>query len=82
MGFTIGSSWLRPPPTPLPKCALGISDNLATNVLAQAGKCRVPVIDLEDTARLKLFDASETVVSPREIGQALACRKRELSGHG
>lgn len=26
------------------KCVVGISDNLATNVFAQAGKCRVPVI--------------------------------------
>ncbi len=26
------------------KCAFGISDNLATNVFAQAGKCRVPSI--------------------------------------
>jgi len=26
------------------KCVLGISDNLATNVFAQAGKCRVPII--------------------------------------
>ena len=26
------------------KCACGISDNLATNVFAQAGKCRVPII--------------------------------------
>lgn len=26
------------------KCVYGISDNLATNVFAQAGKCRVPVI--------------------------------------
>jgi hypothetical protein len=26
------------------KCALGISDNLVTNVFAQAGKCRVPAI--------------------------------------
>jgi len=26
------------------KCVLGISDNLATNVFAQAGKCRVPTI--------------------------------------
>ena len=26
------------------KCVLGISDTLATNVFAQAGKCRVPVI--------------------------------------
>lgn len=26
------------------KCVVGISDNLATNVFAQAGKCRVPII--------------------------------------
>ena len=26
------------------KCVAGISDNLATNVFAQAGKCRVPTI--------------------------------------
>jgi flavoprotein len=26
------------------KCVFGISDNLATNVFAQAGKCRVPTI--------------------------------------
>ena len=26
------------------KCVYGISDNLATNVFAQAGKCRVPTI--------------------------------------
>jgi dihydromethanopterin reductase (acceptor) len=26
------------------KCALGISDNLVTNVFAQAGKCRIPII--------------------------------------
>lgn len=26
------------------KCVVGISDNLATNVFAQAGKCRVPAI--------------------------------------
>lgn len=26
------------------KCVLGISDNLATNTFAQAGKCRVPTI--------------------------------------
>jgi flavoprotein len=26
------------------KCVLGISDTLATNVFAQAGKCRVPAI--------------------------------------
>ena len=26
------------------KCVVGISDNLATNVFAQAGKCRIPII--------------------------------------
>lgn len=26
------------------KCVAGISDNLATNVFAQAGKCRIPII--------------------------------------
>ena len=26
------------------KCVFGISDNLATNVFAQSGKCRVPCI--------------------------------------
>ncbi|OHC81053.1 MAG: flavoprotein [Rhodospirillales bacterium RIFCSPLOWO2_01_FULL_65_14] len=26
------------------KCVYGISDNLATNVFAQAGKCRIPII--------------------------------------
>jgi len=26
------------------KCALGISDNLVTNLFAQAGKCRIPAI--------------------------------------
>ena len=26
------------------KCVAGISDNLVTNVFAQAGKCRVPII--------------------------------------
>jgi dihydromethanopterin reductase (acceptor) len=69
------------------KCVAGISDNLVTNVFAQAGKCRVPIIvyacntkpvhdtmapggmvrlwprrvDLENTERLRAFDA--TIVS-------------------
>jgi flavoprotein len=90
------------------KCVYGISDNLATNVFAQAGKCRVPTIvfacdtapeleteapkgmvkvyprriDLENTDRLKSFDATEVVHSLDELEQALARRKRELARHG
>ena len=90
------------------KCVYGISDTLATNVFAQAGKCRVPAIvfacdtapeleteapkgmvkvyprriDLENTERLKSFDATQVVESLSELEQALARRKRELAGHG
>jgi dihydromethanopterin reductase (acceptor) len=90
------------------KCVYGISDNLATNVFAQAGKCRIPTIvfacdtapeleteapkgmvnvyprriDLENTDRLKSFDATEVVASLDELEQALARRKRELARHG
>jgi dihydromethanopterin reductase (acceptor) len=90
------------------KCVYGISDNLATNVFAQAGKCRVPTIvfacdtapeleteapkgmvrvyprriDLENTCRLKSFDATEVVESLDELEQSLARRKRELATHG
>jgi flavoprotein len=56
------------------KCVYGISDNLATNVFAQAGKCRVPVpVFARDTApeleteapkgMVKVFSASHR---PRE----------------
>jgi len=90
------------------KCVYGISDNLATNVFAQAGKCRVPTIvfacdtapeleteapkgmvrvyprriDLENTCRLKSFDATEVVESLDELEESLARRKRELAMHG
>jgi dihydromethanopterin reductase (acceptor) len=90
------------------KCVYGISDNLATNVFVQAGKCRVPAIvfacdtapeleteapksmvrvyprriDLENTCRLKSFDATEVVESLDELEQALARRKRGLATHG
>jgi flavoprotein len=90
------------------KCVLGISDNLATNVFAQAGKCRVPAIvfacdtapeleteapkgmvkvyprrvDLENTERLKSFDATQVVESLTELEQALARRRHELAAHG
>jgi len=90
------------------KCVYGISDNLATNVFAQAGKCRVQTIvfacdtapeleteapkgmvrvyprriDLENTCRLKSFDATEVVESLDELEQSLARGKRELATHG
>jgi dihydromethanopterin reductase (acceptor) len=88
------------------KCVFGISDTLATNVFAQAGKCRVPAIvfacdtapeleteapkgmvkvyprriDLENTARLTSFEATQVVETLEELEAALARRKRELSG--
>jgi dihydromethanopterin reductase (acceptor) len=87
------------------KCVFGISDSLATNVFAQAGKCRVPAIvfacdtapeleteapkgmvkvyprriDLENTQRLKSFEATAVVETLTELEQALARRKRELA---
>jgi dihydromethanopterin reductase (acceptor) len=87
------------------KCVFGISDTLATNVFAQAGKCRVPAIvfacdtapeleteapkgmvkvfprriDLENTERLKSFEATDVVETLPELEQALARRKRELA---
>lgn len=86
------------------KCVFGISDTLATNVFAQAGKCRVPAIvfacdtapeleteapkgmvkvyprriDLENTGRLKSFEATQVVETLGELGEALDRRKREL----
>lgn len=79
------------------KCVVGISDNLATNVFAQAGKCRVPSIvfacdtapamdteapkgmvkvyprriDLENTARLKIFEDTTVVESFGELETAV-----------
>jgi dihydromethanopterin reductase (acceptor) len=90
------------------KCVFGISDTLATNVFAQAGKCRVSAIvfacdtapeleteapkgtvkvyprriDLENTARLKSFEATQVVETLAELEAALARRKRELAGDG
>ena len=52
------------------KCVYGISDNLATNIFAQAGKCKVMCIFFPcDTApELKTFAPSGYVdVFPREI---------------
>jgi flavoprotein len=90
------------------KCVLGISDNLATNVFAQAGKCRVPTIvfacdtapelethapagmvkvyprriDLENTERLKAFEATIVVESLVGLEEAILQRRRELASDG
>lgn len=89
------------------KCVAGISDNLATNVFAQAGKCRVPTvvfacdtapeletrapegmvmvyprrIDLENTDKLKAFEATEVVESLAALQEAVARRRRALSAN-
>lgn len=52
------------------KCVLGISDNLPTNVFAQAGKCRVPTIVFAcDTAPVMDTEAPKGMVKvyPRRI---------------
>jgi dihydromethanopterin reductase (acceptor) len=90
------------------KCVFGISDTLATNVFAQAGKCRVPAIvfacdtapeleteapkglvrvyprrvDLENTGRLKEFEATEVVETLAALEHALAHRRHELAADG
>jgi dihydromethanopterin reductase (acceptor) len=87
------------------KCVFGISDTLATNVFAQAGKCRVPIIafacdtapeleteaptgmvkvfprriDLENTERLKGFEATTVVETLEELESAIDKRQRELA---
>ena len=87
------------------KCVYGISDNLATNVFAQAGKCRVPTIvfacdtapeletrapkdivmvyprriDLENTERLKSFEATQVVESLTILQEAVARRHAETT---
>jgi flavoprotein len=89
------------------KCVYGISDNLATNVFAQAGKCRVPTIvfacdtapeletrapdrmvmvyprriDLENTDKLKSFEATQVVESLAALHEAVERRRRELLQH-
>lgn len=86
------------------KCVAGISDNLPTNVFAQAGKCRVPTIvfacdtapemeteapkgmvkvyprriDLENTAKLKTFEATTVVETLSELVAAVDARKAWL----
>ncbi len=87
------------------KCVFGISDNLATNVFAQAGKCRVQTIvfpcdtapeletrapkgmvkvyprriDLENTERLKSFEATTVVESLKSLEEAVEARRKELA---
>jgi len=87
------------------KCVYGISDNLATNVFAQAGKCRVPTIvfacdtapeletrtpkdivmvyprriDLENTEKLKSFEATQVVESLAALQEAVARRYDETT---
>jgi flavoprotein len=86
------------------KCVAGISDTLVTNVVAQAGKCRVPAIvyacdtrpvhdtmapggmvrlwprriDLENTARLKQFEATTVVESMGELERTVMARLAEV----
>lgn len=86
------------------KCVAGISDNLPTNVFAQAGKCRVPTIvfacdtapemdteapkgmvkvyprrvDLENTERLKAFEATTVVETLPELEAAVEKRLQWL----
>lgn len=83
----------------------GISDNLATNVFAQAGKCRVPTIvfacdtapeletrapkdivmvyprkiDLENTEKLKSFEATQVVESLAALQESIARRHNETT---
>ncbi len=82
------------------KCVYGISDNLPTNVFAQAGKCRVPAIvfacdtapemdteapkgmvkvyprriDLENTEKLRSFEATTVVETLPELEAAVRTR--------
>lgn len=86
------------------KCVAGISDTLVTNVFAQAGKCRVPIIvyacdtrpvmdtmapdgmvrlwprriDLDNTARLKTFEATTVVEDMAELERAVTARLEEV----
>jgi dihydromethanopterin reductase (acceptor) len=87
------------------KFVLGVSDTLATNVYAQAGKCRVPSIvfacdaapemettapsglvmvyprkiDLENTDRLRSFEATEVVDDITQLKAAIERRRVEVA---
>jgi dihydromethanopterin reductase (acceptor) len=63
------------------KCVFGISDTLATNVFAQAGKCRVPIIVFAcDTAPELETEAPTGMVKvfPRRIDLENTRRLREF----
>lgn len=86
------------------KCVLGISDTLVTNVFAQAGKCRIPIIvyacdtrpvhdtmapdrmvrlwprriDLDNTERLKSFEATTVVEDMAALEAAVTARLAEV----
>ncbi|MEK0083175.1 flavoprotein [Benzoatithermus flavus] len=86
------------------KCVAGISDTLVTNVMAQAGKCRIPSIvyacdtkpvhdtrapggmvrlwprriDLENTEKLRGFEATIVVESMEELERAVMARLAEI----
>jgi flavoprotein len=65
------------------KCVYGISDNLATNVFAQAGKCRVPAIVFAcDTAPELETEAPKGMVKvyPRRIDLENTQRLRAFEG--
>jgi flavoprotein len=90
------------------KCVAGISDTLVTNIFAQAGKCRLPVIvyacdtkpvhdtmapdrqvrvwprrvDLDNTARLRAFEATTVVEDMAALERAVLARLAEVAVDG
>jgi dihydromethanopterin reductase (acceptor) len=65
------------------KCVFGISDTLATNVFAQAGKCRVPAIVFAcDTAPELETEAPKGMVKvyPRRIDLENTARLKSFEG--
>ena len=65
------------------KCVVGISDTLVTNVFAQAGKCRIPIILYAcDTQPVVITPApgKEVTVYPRKIDLESAERLGQFEG--
>ena len=63
------------------KCVMGISDTLVTNVFAQAGKCRIPIIVYAcDTRPMHITAAPDRIVEvyPRAIDLANTERLRHF----
>ena len=58
------------------KCVAGISDNLATNVYAQAGKCRHEVLDSGDPGPVVLDERRQAGVG--HVGRT----RGNVDGHG